>query len=138
MLGGVKIDGEGFEAHSDGDIILHSLCDALLGSKAKRDLGYYFPSNESTPKNISSVEMLNKVMEIIEIDKLVINNVDITVLSQIINISQVSEEIRSNLGKLLRIDMNTINVKGKSFDYLGVIGDGTASACFALISVKDA
>ena len=138
VLGGVKIDGEGFEAHSDGDIILHSICDALLGSKAKRDLGYYFPSNESTPKNISSVEMLNKVMEIIEIDKLVINNVDITVLSQIINISQVSEEIRSNLGKLLRIDMNTINVKGKSFDYLGVIGDGTASACFALISVKDA
>ena len=81
ILGGINIEGDGFEAHSDGDIILHSLCDALLGSKAKKDLGYYFPSNETTPKGISSVDMLNKVLEIIEIDKLKINNIDITVLS---------------------------------------------------------
>ena len=64
ILGGIHIDGDGFEAHSDGDIILHSLCDALLGSKAKKDLGYYFPSNKTTPKGISSVDMLNKVLEI--------------------------------------------------------------------------
>ena len=78
ILGGIEVEGAGFEAHSDGDILLHSLCDALLGSVAKKDLGYYFPSNESTPKDISSVEMLDKVLEIIEIDKLVINNIDIT------------------------------------------------------------
>ena len=66
VLGGISVEGPGFEAHSDGDIILHSLSDALLGSKAKKDLGFYFPSNENTPKNISSVEMLNKVLEIIE------------------------------------------------------------------------
>ena len=64
ILGGINIDGDGFEAHSDGDIILHSLCDALLGSKAKKDLGYYFPSDETTPKGISSVDMLNKVLEL--------------------------------------------------------------------------
>ena len=138
ILGGVHIDGDGFEAHSDGDIILHSLCDALLGSKAKKDLGYYFPSNETTPKGISSVDMLKKVLEIIEIDKLIINNIDITVLSQVINISKISEAIISNLADLLRIDKQLINVKGKSFDNLGVIGDGIASACIALISVKDA
>ena len=78
ILGGIEVEGAGFEAHSDGDILLHSLCDALLGSVSKKDLGYYFPSNESTPKDISSVEMLDKVLEIIEIDKLVINNIDIT------------------------------------------------------------
>ena len=138
ILGGIHIDGDGFEAHSDGDIILHSLSDALLGSKAKKDLGFYFPSNESTPKNISSVEMLNKVLEIIEYDKVVINNIDITILSQAINISNISESIVSNLADLLRIDKQLINVKGKSFDNLGVIGDGTASACIALVSVKDA
>ncbi len=55
ILGGIEFEGAGFEAHSDGDILLHSLCDALLGSVAKKDLGYYFPSNESTPKDISSV-----------------------------------------------------------------------------------
>ena len=138
VLGGISVEGPGFEAHSDGDIILHSLSDALLGSKAKKDLGFYFPSNENTPKNISSVEMLNKVLEIIEYDKVVINNIDITILSQVINISNISESIISNLADLLRIDKKLINVKGKSFDNLGVIGDGIASACIALVSVKDA
>ena len=138
VLGGIVVEGPGFEAHSDGDIILHSLSDALLGSKAKKDLGFYFPSNETTPENISSVEMLNKVLEIIEYDKVVINNIDITILSQAINISNISESIISNLADLLRIDKQLINVKGKSFDNLGVIGDGTASACIALVSVKDA
>ena len=138
VLGGISVEGPGFEAHSDGDIILHSLSDALLGSKAKKDLGFYFPSNESTPENISSVEMLNKVLEIIEYDKVVINNIDITVLSQVINISKISEAIISNLADLLRIDKQLINVKGKTFDNLGVIGDGIASACIALVSVKDA
>ena len=138
VLGGISVAGPGFEAHSDGDIILHSLSDALLGSKAKKDLGFYFPSNENTPKNISSVEMLNKVLEIIEYDKVVINNIDITVLSQVINISKISEAISLNLADLLRIDKQLINVKGKSFDNLGVIGDGIATACIALVSVKDA
>jgi len=138
ILGGIHIDGDGFEAHSDGDIILHSLCDALLGSKAKKDLGYYFPSNETTPKGISSVDMLKKVLEIIEIDKLIINNIDITVLSEVINISKISDDICSSLSNLLKIEENVINVKGKSFDRLGVVGDGTASACIALVSVENA
>ena len=138
VLGGITVEGPGFEAHSDGDIILHSLSDALLGSKAKKDLGFYFPSNETTPENISSVEMLNKVLEIIEYEKIVINNIDITILSQVINISKISEAVISNLSDLLRIDKQLINVKGKSFDNLGVIGDGIASACIALVSVKDA
>ena len=91
VLGGIVVEGPGFEAHSDGDIILHSLSDALLGSKAKKDLGFYFPSNETTPENISSVEMLNKVLEIIEYEKIVINNIDITIISQVINISKISD-----------------------------------------------
>jgi len=82
--------------------------------------------------------MLNKVLEIIEYDKVVINNIDITIISQVINISNVSESIISNLADLLRIDKKLINVKGKSFDNLGVIGDGIASACITLVSVKDA
>ena len=138
VLGGITVEGPGFDAHSDGDIILHSLSDALLGSKAKKDLGFYFPSNEVTPKNISSVEMLNKVLEIIQYDTIVINNIDITFLSQVINISKISDSISSNLADLLSIDKNLINVKGKSFDNLGVIGEGKASACIALVSVKDA
>ena len=81
--------------------------------------------------------MLNKVLEIIEYDKVVINNIDITVLSQVINISKISEAIISNLADLLRIDKQLINVKGKSFDYLGVIGDGIASAVFLVFVAID-
>ena len=88
--------------------------------------------------SIDSATLMNKVLEIIEYDKVVINNIDITVLSQVINISKISEAIISNLSDLLRIDKQLINVKGKSFDNLGVIGDGIASACIALVSVKDA
>ena len=110
----------------------------MLGSKAKKDLGFYFPSNETTPKNISSVEMLNKVLEIIEYDKIIINNIDITIISEVINISKISDSIGSNLAALLRVDKKLINVKGKSFDNLGVIGEGKASACFVIVSVKDA
>ena len=117
ILGGIYIDGDGFEAHSDGDIILHSLCDALLGSKAKKDLGYYFPSNETTPKGISSVDMLKKVLEIIEIDKLIINNIDITVLSQVINISKISDDICSSLSNLLKIEKVYILLRIRN-DYL--------------------
>ena len=124
VLGGIVVEGPGFEAHSDGDIILHSLSDALLGSKAKKDLGFYFPSNETTPENISSVEMLDKVLEIIEYDKIIINNIDITIISQVINISKLSDSIASNIADLLRVDKNLVNVKGKSFDNLGVIGEG--------------
>ena len=97
-----------------------------------------FPSNETTPENISSVEMLNKVLEIIEYEKIVINNIDITIISQVINISKISDSIASNIANLLSVDKNLVNVKGKSFDNLGVIGEGKASACFAIVSVKDA
>ena len=56
-LGGVSFDEDGFEGHSDGDILLHALIDAILGATSNKDIGYYFPSDEKTPKNISSVEM---------------------------------------------------------------------------------
>ena len=138
VLGGITVEGPGFEAHSDGDLILHSLSDALLGSRAKKDLGFYFPSDKGTPKNISSVEMLNAVLEIIEYDKIIINNIDITIISQVINISKISDSIASSIANLLSVDKDLINVKGKSFDNLGVIGEGKASACFAIVSVRDA
>ena len=138
VLGGITVEGPGFEAHSDGDLILHSLSDALLGSKAKKDLGFYFPSDKGTPKNISSVEMLNTVLEIIEYDKIIINNIDITIISQVINISKISDSIASSIANLLSVDKDLINVKGKSFDNLGVIGEGKASACFVIVSVRDA
>ena len=137
-LGGLKIDGPGFEAHSDGDIVLHTLCDALLGALSKKDLGHYFPSNSETPKKISSVEMLEEVLRIISYEKFIVNNIDIIVISQTINISNIRTELVENLGNLLNIDTSKINIKGKTADNIGIIGSKEASACQTIISLSHA
>ena len=137
-LGGLKLNGIGFEAHSDGDILLHSLCDALLGAVARKDLGHYFPSNNETPKGISSVEMLNEVLKIINYKNYVVNNVDIIVISQTINIADIRTELVENLGILLNIDTSKINIKGKTTDNIGMIGSKEASACQTIISLSHA
>ena len=138
FLGGLSFDGDGFIAHSDGDIILHALSDALLGALGKKDLGYYFPSDSSTPKDIESIVMFNKVLEIIEYSKYVVSNIDITVLSESINISSKRDAIEKNIAALLDIDETKINVKGKSFDQMGLIGTSVASACIVTILVNNA
>ena len=137
-LGGLKIEGPGFEAHSDGDILLHTLCDALLGALSKKDLGNYFPSNSETPKKISSVEMLKEVLRIIEYKKYIINNIDIIVISQTINIESIRTKLVENLSVLLNIDESKINIKGKTTDNIGTIGSKEASACQTIISLSHA
>ena len=137
-LGGLKLNGVGFEAHSDGDILLHSLCDALLGAVARKDLGHYFPSNNETPKGISSVEMLNEVLEIINYKNYVVNNVDIIVISQTINIAKLRSVLVERLATLLDINSSIINIKGKTTDNIGMIGSNEASACQTIISLSNA
>ena len=137
-LGGVAFDEDGFEAHSDGDILLHALIDAILGATSNKDIGHYFPSNEKTPLNISSTEMLKSILEEINFSIFKINNIDMTIISQKINISSKSKVIEENISKLLSFDKNRINLKGKSVDKLGIIGNNEASAAFVSISLTDA
>ena len=137
-LGGLTIDGPGFEAHSDGDILLHTLCDALLGAVSKKDLGHFFPSNSETPKKISSVEMLEEVLKIIDFKKYSVNNIDIILISQTINIENIRSKLVENLGILLDIDKSKINIKGKTTDNIGMIGSKEASACQTIISLSNA
>ncbi len=137
-LGGLKIDGPGFDAHSDGDILLHTLCDALLGALSKKDLGHFFPSNSKTPKKISSVEMLEEVLKIIDFKNYSVNNIDIILISQTINIENIRSKLVKNLGILLDIDESKINVKGKTTDNIGMIGSKEASACQTIISLSNA
>ena len=137
-LAGLKLDGLGFEAHSDGDIILHALCDALLGAVGKKDIGYYFPSNLKTPENISSIKILEKVLSIIDYPSITINNIDIIFVSQVINVSKIRDKIVENLAYLLNINSSKVNIKGKTSDNLGVIGNQSASSCQVIISLSNA
>ncbi|MFL2647356.1 MAG: 2-C-methyl-D-erythritol 2,4-cyclodiphosphate synthase [Candidatus Actinomarinales bacterium] len=137
-LAGLKFEESGFEAYSDGDIILHALCDALLGSVGKKDLGHYFPSKQPTKKDIRSTEMLEKVLKIIEYNKLRVSNIDITIISQVIFVDEKRELLEESISKLLNIDVGKINVKGKTTDNIGLIGDKKASACLVTLLIENA
>tara|TARA_B100000579_G_scaffold220228_1_gene180086 strand:+ start:43 stop:513 length:471 start_codon:yes stop_codon:yes gene_type:complete len=137
-LGGVNFEEDGFEGHSDGDILLHALCDALLGATGKKDLGYYFPSNESTPKDISSTKILSEILSVIEYDKFILTNVDITIISEKFNVQDKAEKIQKNLSKLLEVPIEKINIKGKSSDEYGIIGDQKASLAIVSLLLDDA
>jgi len=137
-LGGVSFEEDGFEGHSDGDILLHALCDALLGATGKKDLGHYFPSNESTPKDISSTKILSEILSVIEYDKFILTNVDITIISEKFNVQDKAEKIQKNLSKLLQVPIEKINIKGKSSDEYGIIGDQKASLAIVSLLLDDA
>ena len=137
-LGGVSFDEDGFEGHSDGDILLHALCDSLLGATGKKDLGHYFPSNESTPKDISSTKILSEILSVIEYDKFILTNVDITIISEKFNVQDKAEKIQKNLSKLLEVPIEKINIKGKSSDEYGIIGDQKASLAIVSLLLDDA
>ena len=137
-LGGVSFDEDGFEGHSDGDILLHALCDALLGATGKKDLGHYFPSNESTPKDISSTKILSEILSVIEYDKFILTNLDVTIISEKFNVQEKAEKIQKNLSKLLEVPIEKINIKGKSSDEYGIIGDQKASLAIVSLLLDDA
>ena len=138
ILGGVRFGEDGFEGHSDGDILLHALCDALLGATANKDLGHYFPSNESTPKDIPSTKILSKILNVIEYDKFQLINMDTTIITQKFNVQDKAERIQKNLSKLLNVPLEKINIKGKSSDDYGIIGDQKASLAIVSLLLDDA
>ena len=137
-LGGVEFNEDGFLGHSDGDILLHALCDAFLGAVGKKDIGHYFPSNENTPENISSTIILNEILRVIEYEKFTLTNVDITIITQKFNVKDKALKIKENLSKLLMIPKEKINIKGKSADDYGIIGDQKASLAIVSLLLDNA
>ena len=135
ILGGVNFEEDGFEGHSDGDILIHALCDALLGATGKKDLGHYFPSDESTPKDIPSTKILSEILDVIEYENFTLMNIDITIITQKFNVQEKENKIIENLSKLLGVPLEIINVKGKSSDDYGIIGDQKASLAIVSLSL---
>ena len=134
-IGGIKIKSN-YKAigHSDGDVVLHSVIDALLGANSKGDIGKFFPPLKKY-KNISSIELLNKIKNKIDIDNSVIINLDITVICQKIRLEKYKTPIKNNLSKLLKCNKNLINIKGKTADHVGIFGKSEAIGCWATINL---
>ena len=136
-LGGAKIPfHSGLEGHSDGDVILHAITDALLGAMIKKDIGTYFPSNKKKFKNIRSSKMLRPVLNILNKEKYLINNLDINLICQKPSVSKYRNKIVNMISKLISLDKKKINLKGKTVEKLGLIGQEKAIACEVIASIS--
>ena len=134
-LGGIKIKSKYTAVgHSDGDVVLHSIIDALLGALNKGDIGKYFPAIPKY-KNISSVLLFEEIMEIIRFNNIIIDNLDCTIICQKIRLEKYKKEIEKNISKLLRCNLNNINVKAKTADNVGTIGRSKAIACWTTLKL---
>ena len=134
-IGGLKIKSNYKAAgHSDGDVILHSLIDALLGAKAKGDIGTFFPPLKKY-KDISSVVLLDMIRNKISSNNLIILNIDLTIICQNIRLEKHKKAIKKNLAKLLKCKVSLINIKGKTADNVGIFGKSEAIGCWATIQL---
>ena len=135
-LGGIKIPyHSGLKGHSDGDVILHAIIDGLLGAMRKKDIGTFFPDNKNKFKNIRSPKMLKPIIEILNNNNFYINNLDINLICEQPKVSKYRTNIINSLSNLLNLDKDLINLKGKTVEKLGLIGNEKAIACETIISL---
>jgi 2-C-methyl-D-erythritol 4-phosphate cytidylyltransferase/2-C-methyl-D-erythritol 2,4-cyclodiphosphate synthase len=136
-LGGIKVPyHSGLKGHSDGDVILHSIIDALLGAMRKKDIGTFFPDNKNKFKNIRSPKMLKPIIEILNKNNFYINNLDINLICEQPKVSKFRAQIINSLSNLLNLDKDLINLKGKTVEKLGLIGKEKAIACEVICSIS--
>ena len=136
-LGGIKVPyHSGLKGHSDGDVILHSIIDALLGAMRKKDIGTFFPDNKNKFKNIRSPKMLKPIVEILNKNNFYINNLDINLICEQPKVSKYRVQIINSLSYLLNLDKDLINLKGKTVEKLGLIGKEKAIACEVICSIS--
>ena len=135
-LGGVKIPfHSGLQGHSDGDVILHAIIDAILGAIQKKDIGTYFPSNKNQYKNLRSPKMLKPIIHNLYKNNFSINNLDINLICENPKVSKYRNKIINSVSNLTDINKKKINLKGKTVEKLGLIGKEKAIACEVIISI---
>ena len=135
-LAGLRIKSKlGTLGHSDGDPVLHSITDAILGACRMGDIGQMFPDKSKKFKNIRSTILLSKVVEQLKFNGFYINNIDINIITQTPKIKKDKKKMIANIAKLCEISINQINIKGKTTENLGVVGNEKAIACEVITSV---
>lgn len=138
-LGGVKIPSEkGCVAHSDGDVLLHAVCDALLGAAGLRDIGYYFPDSSNEFKNIDSKILLSKTCSLIDEKGYSIINIDCTVCLEKPRISPYIPEMKGLISEIARIETDDVAIKATTTEKLGFAGreEGIMAIAVVLLAMK--
>ncbi len=135
-LCGVKIESDmGFVAHSDGDVAIHALCDALLGALALGDIGHLFPDSDPKYKGISSSILLEKVMYKVRERNYTLCNADITIALQSPKLAPYIYEMRKRLAEICQVDMDSISVKATTTERLGFVGREEGCEVWAIVVV---
>ena len=135
-LAGLRIKSNlGTLGHSDGDPVLHSVTDAILGACKMGDIGQMFSDKNKKFKNIRSTILLKKVIEKVKLKGYLINNIDINIITQTPKIKNLKNKMINNIARLCEISEKRINIKGKTTEKLGVIGKEKAIACEVICSV---
>jgi len=136
ILGGVEIPSEfGLKGHSDGDVLMHAVTDALFGAVAQGDIGEHFPSSNPKFKGAPSSRFLEFARGIVEKERYTVGNVDANVVLQRPQLSEYRGAIRASLASLLGIDQGCISVKFKTADKLGPVGQGKAAEAHAIVTL---
>ena len=139
ILGGVKIDYEfGLIGHSDADVLVHAIMDAMLGACALGDIGRHFPDNDNSYKNIDSMLLLEKVNELINEKGYFVNNIDAVVIAQKPKLMPYIDTMKNNIAALLKIDRDCVNVKATTTEKLGFEGrmEGISSQAVCTVIKK--
>lgn len=138
ILGGVEIPFErGLDGHSDADVLLHAVMDALLGAAALRDIGVLFPDTDPAYRGISSLALLQTVMERIGEKGLRVGNVDVTVIAQRPKLKDHIPQMRENLATALGVGLERVNIKATTEEGLGFTGSGEGIACHAVCLLEE-
>ena len=136
FLGAVEIPyAKGLLGHSDGDALIHALCDALLGAAAFGDIGEHFPDTDPEYKDIASSQLLKMVKGLLDESGYKINNLDVTIIAQEPKLLPFKKQMRENICALLGIRQDLLNIKAKTNEGLGEAGRSEAIACYATASL---
>lgn len=137
IIGGVDIPFEkGLDGHSDADVLLHAICDALLGAAALGDIGKHFPPTDMRYKGINSRELLSHVATLLKTKGYLVSNIDCTVICELPKLSPHTEQMRANIAEDCGVDVGAINVKATTTEKLGFTGRGEGIAAEAVCLIQ--
>ena len=137
IIGGVQIPYEkGLLGHSDADVLLHAIMDALLGAAALGDIGKHFPDTDSKYKGISSIKLLEYVRELIDDELYVVGNIDATIIAQRPKMAPYIEQMKKNIADALAIEVSQVNIKATTEEGLGFTGSGEGISAQAIASLE--
>ncbi len=137
FIGAVEIPYiKGLLGHSDADVLLHAICDALLGASAKGDIGEHFPDRDPKYHDIASRELLKQVNDLLKMDDFSVGNIDAVVIAQEPVLLPFKKQMELQISKILGIPESSVSIKAKTNEGLGEIGRKEAIACYAVATIK--